>query len=87
MPNYPAVLEILQQVFHLHKEGKSAVFCWIPGHTALPGNKASNAVTKEVVLFSSLTPDKALVGDVGTFFLHAIMSWQDEWTQTVGNKL
>jgi hypothetical protein len=42
----------------------------------------TNAATKEVVMSSNLIPEKALNGDVCTFFLHAIMSWQDgprEW--------
>jgi hypothetical protein len=64
-------LEILQKVFNLHNERKSAAFCWIPGHIGLPGNKTTKAATKEAALFSNLTPEKALDGDVYTFFLHA----------------
>jgi hypothetical protein len=87
MPNYTVVLEILQKVFHLLKDGKSAAFCWIHGHTGLLKSKATKAATKQAALFSNLTPEKALNGDVCTFFLHATMSWQDERTKTVGNKL
>jgi hypothetical protein len=28
------------QMSHLHKSGKSVVFCWILGHSGLPGNEA-----------------------------------------------
>jgi hypothetical protein len=38
-PDNPIVIEILIQVSHLQKSGKSVVFC----HTGLPDNEAANA--------------------------------------------
>jgi hypothetical protein len=68
MPHYPVVLEILKKMFHLHKERKSVVFCWIPGHKDLPGNKTTKAATIEADLCSNLMPAKALEGDVVHIF-------------------
>jgi hypothetical protein len=42
---------------NLHKAGKSSVFCWIPDHTGLSGNKAIDAAVKEVILLGILTSD------------------------------
>jgi hypothetical protein len=30
-PDHPIVIELLIQLFHLHRAGKSVLFCWIPG--------------------------------------------------------
>jgi hypothetical protein len=43
MLEHLVVLEILQQVFHFHVARKSVVFCWVPGHTDLPGKAAAKA--------------------------------------------
>jgi hypothetical protein len=40
---HPIVLECLQQVFHLHKAGKSLYYV---SHTGLTGNEATSAATK-----------------------------------------
>lgn len=47
---HPIVIEILYQVPHLHRVGKSVVFCWIHGITGLLGNKAINMTAVSAVL-------------------------------------
>jgi hypothetical protein len=55
MPEHPVISEILQQVTHLHKACKSAVFCLVPGHEGLPWNETTNDAVKQVTLFRNLT--------------------------------
>jgi ribonuclease HI len=38
--------EILIQASHIQSAGKSVMFCWVPGHTGLPGNEAAEDVAK-----------------------------------------
>jgi hypothetical protein len=59
---------------HLHRTGKSVVFCWVPGHTNLPGNEDADAATKVVALYGPLTSDQALGSDVLAFLSHAVLS-------------
>jgi ribonuclease HI len=49
-PNHVIIIEIVIQVSHLHKAGKSVVFCWIPDHTGLSGNKTTDAPAKAATL-------------------------------------
>jgi len=74
------VNEILIQVSHLQKAEQSVVFCWVPGHTGLPGNEAADAAAKAAALHGTLTSDRALGSDVRTFLHRIVLSlWQDEW--------
>jgi ribonuclease HI len=45
-PDNPIVIELLFQLFHIHRAGKSVVFCRIPGQSGLPGNEAADAAAK-----------------------------------------
>lgn len=40
--------EILIQASHIQSARKSVMFCWVPGHTGLPGNEAAEDVAKVV---------------------------------------
>jgi hypothetical protein len=64
------------------------VFCWVPDHTGLRGNTASDAVAKVPTLHRNLVSDRALGSGICTFLHHAVLSsWQDKWTSTRSNKL
>jgi hypothetical protein len=79
--DHPIVNEVLYQLSHLQKAGKSVVFCWVRGHTVLPGSERA-------ALNRNLTSDRALGSDFRTFLYHAVLSsWQDEWSNTQDNKL
>jgi hypothetical protein len=56
-PDRLDLLEVLQEVCLLPMAGKSVLFCWIPGHTGLPGNEATSASAKEASLIWNLTSD------------------------------
>jgi ribonuclease HI len=84
-PDNPIIIEILIQVCHLHKSGKSVVFCWVPGHTGLPGNETASMAFKAATLDRSFTSDRALGCDVCAFQCPILM--QDKWTNIHGNKL
>jgi hypothetical protein len=82
------VIEILTEVSHLHKSGKSVVFCWVRGHTGLPGNEVADAAAKTATLHGFIIFDTALGSDVHTFLHRALLSsWQDEWSDIQGDKL
>jgi hypothetical protein len=86
-PDHPIVIELLIQ-FHLRMAGKSVAFCWIPGHSGLPGNEAADATAKSAAFHGPLAYDRALGSDVSAFLHRAVISsWQDEWTNSRGNKL
>jgi hypothetical protein len=79
--DHPIVNEVLYQLSHLQKAGKSVVFCWVRGHTVLPGSERA-------ALNRNLTSDRALGSDFRTFLYRAVLSpWQDEWSNTQDNKL
>jgi hypothetical protein len=83
-PDHPIVIELLFQLSHLHRAGKSAVFCWIPGHSGLPGNEAATPAA----LHGPLASDRGLGSDIRAFLRRAGLSmWQDECANTQGNKL
>jgi hypothetical protein len=87
-PDHPIVIELLIQLFHRLRAGKSVVFCWIPGHSGLPGNEAADAAAKSAALHGPLASDRAFGSDVSAFLHRAVISsWQDKWTNTQGNKL
>jgi ribonuclease HI len=76
--DHPIVTEILIQLSHLHQSGKSVVFCWVPGHTGLPGNEAADAAAKAAAFYGPLVSDRNLGIDVHTFFHRATLSsWQE----------
>jgi hypothetical protein len=82
------VNEILYQLSHLQKAGKYVVFCWVRGHTGLPGNEAAGAAAKAASLLGNVTSDRAFGSDFHAFLYCAVLSsWQDEWTNTQGNIL
>lgn len=55
----------------------------VPGRSGLPGNEAAVAEAKPTALQGTLTSDRALDSDVGTFLHCAVLlSWQDEWANT-----
>jgi hypothetical protein len=82
------VNQILIQLSHLQKAGKSVTFCWVPCHTGLPGNEAADAADNVAVLHGKLVADRALGTDFRIFLYRAVLSsWQDELANTQGNNL
>jgi hypothetical protein len=71
-PDHPIIIEILIQVFHLHKLEKSVVLFWVSGHAGLSGNEADDAAAKVVALHRTLVPDSALSSKVCTFLHYAV---------------
>jgi hypothetical protein len=69
-PDHPIVILILCEVSHLHKAGKSVVFCSIPSHTGLPGNEAADVAYKAASLYGPLVFDRALSTVVDTFLFY-----------------
>jgi hypothetical protein len=83
----PLVVQSLCITSELLQHGHTIVFCWIPGHTGIPGNEAADAAAKSAALHGSLASDRALGSDVSAFLHRAVISsWQDDWTNTQGNK-
>jgi hypothetical protein len=69
-PDHLVVTEILSHVSHLHKAGKQVIFCWTPGHTGLPSNKATDANA----FHGNITSDQVLGSDVSTALIHTFLS-------------
>jgi hypothetical protein len=53
-------VEILRQISDISKVGKCVVFCWVPGHTGLPGNEAADTAAKETAAHGILASERAL---------------------------
>jgi ribonuclease HI len=56
-------------MFHLQKTGKCVLFCWIPGHTFLPGNRAADSAANAADLLGTVTSDRAVDSDLHTFIV------------------
>jgi hypothetical protein len=61
--------------------GKSAVFCWVPSHTGLPGNEGA----REAAACEILQSERAPGSDICAQLRRAVFSWQDEWIATQKN--
>lgn len=86
--DHPIIIEILTQVSHLNKAGKSVVFCWVPSHVGLPGNKATDTAAKSAAYHGTLASSRALGCGVPSFIcLTVLASWHDEWDRTQLYKL
>jgi hypothetical protein len=54
----------------------------------VPGIEATDVAAREAALFGNVTSDGGLGNHVCAFLHFPVMlSWQDEWTETVGIKL
>ena len=44
--DHPYVVIILEQLLHLHKKGKSVIFCWLPSHIGIRSNELADSSAK-----------------------------------------
>ena len=66
---------------------KKTVFCWVPSHTGIKGNKKADSAAK-----SALELPRAKVGVPYNDFKHCInqyifSTWQDDWNGAILNNL
>lgn len=57
---------MLSEVSHLRKSGKSVVYCWIHGHSVLPGSEACQCSSESEALHETLVSGRILRSDVCT---------------------
>jgi hypothetical protein len=86
--DHPVIIEVLFEVSHLYKSGKSVVFCYVRGHTSLLSDEAADAATEATTLHRTLISDRAVSSDIHIFLLCSVLSlWTDYWADTQSNKL
>jgi hypothetical protein len=86
VPDNPLV-QSLCITSELLQHGHTIVFCWIPGHTVIPGNEAADSAARIGALNMTAICGRALASDIRAYVLRAIYcSWQGEWAEVV-NKL
>ena len=87
-PSNPLVLEVLERVTALGREGKRVSFCWIPSHIDIRGNEMADSSAKRAARrpctrrFPLPASDHLPV--VASFIGRR---WQEAWAQSQGNKL
>jgi ribonuclease HI len=84
----PLVVQSLCITSELLQHGHTIVFCWIPGHTGIPGIEAADPAARIGALNVTAICGRALASDICAYLLHAVYcSWQGEWAEVVNNKL
>jgi ribonuclease HI len=71
----------------LLQHGHTIVFCWIPGHTGIPGNEAAESAARIGALNMTAICGRTLASDIrATLLRNVYCSWQGEWADVVNNK-
>jgi kelch-like protein 2/3 len=84
----PLVVHGLCIISELLQHGHTIVFCWIPGHTVIPGNEAADSATLIGALNMTAICSRWLESDIRASLLRAVYcSWQGEWAEVVNNKM
>lgn len=79
------IVKVRHQMFQLHKAGKAVIFRY--GYGGDPSNKATNTSTKEAVLHSVLSSERAVGIDFRAAFPHSILfPCHNGYTHMEGNK-
>jgi ribonuclease HI len=83
----PLVVQSLCITSELLQHGHTIVFCWIPGHTGIPGNVAADAAARDATLQGTPIPGVTSM-DFGTALRRSVLAkWQRDWDCTLDNKL
>lgn len=64
---------------------EDSLICWIFGHRELSGNETVDYFAKESARLENVRSERAL--SIASLHHAALFSWQDEWPQTLSNKL
>jgi ribonuclease HI len=83
----PLLQEVLFNLIHLEKSGKSIVFCWIPSHVGIPGNENADRAAK-LALSSPYEHCTVPYTDFKTTIRkHITDAWQNRWNLSDNSKL
>ncbi|GBM89405.1 hypothetical protein AVEN_76418-1 [Araneus ventricosus] len=82
---HPVALKILSILHFLRKEGFSIIFCWVPSHVGISGNKIGDSIAKFASTF--LTQDIPYSDVKKSFVSHLHTTWQNNWDLQMNNKL
>jgi ribonuclease HI len=74
------VLEIMQEVFHLHEAQSSVEFCWVPGHTGVTGTGMPVLLQKRL-FYLKIYHRPNLQKWCSLLSLPWLSLWQHEWTR------
>ena len=81
------MINVLHSLHTLSRAHKTIVFCWIPSHIGIHGNKKADMSAKEAInpnITYSLVPYTDLKPSINSFILG---KWQERWSSCHENKL
>ena len=87
MNDHYIIAKILELHLELTRDGKEAVFVWVPGHVGFRGNSAADSADKDALdgdIPDELIPFSDLKPHVIKYLLEL---WQSEWDENPHNKL
>ena len=84
---HPLIGMVIRKCVFLNFANKDIIFCWVPSHNGIRGNKKADSATK-----SALDLPRVKVGVPNSDFKHHInqyilSTWQDDWNGAFGKKL
>ena len=85
--DHPITLHICVKLQSLITHNYNVIFCWVPSHIGIPGNRRADAAaenTKQLPITHISVPYTDLTSLIYT---HINLEWQQEWDSQPNNKL
>ena len=85
--DHPTVQTIMRFLVFLHTVHKTVIFCWLPSHMGISGNKRADSAAK-AALPKDVSDCLISYTDAYQYISQYVRDlWQSEWDTAVNNKL